>query len=209
MTDSERAVFSRLAWFPVDSVVLDVDCRPLSLGSEEAVGLMGLRVLDRGAELSPAEEWREVRAYVWLHSEEVDVVSRALWSGAWRSLLEEMPELGAPELAALAEWREIREAVLSAVEASRVTVKPRPKSGKDETPSAVTGPGMLAHKVAVIGMATGMGPREVLWDLPLAWAEQVYHARMRWEGAWTVPAVARSGEVFDGELSVGALENDE
>jgi hypothetical protein len=183
-----------LAWYPADQLSfareLGADerrLRPLSLASFQAIRLMGLlhfidRTEDNGATL--AETTRFVRLYIWLHSEDIDVINRALWDGSWAALIEaDDDEACAPIIDA---WQRHRERLAALIEAAAIEVVPRPKSDHDDTPWNVVGPVDLAHKIATIARCTGWTRDHILWELPLAQALQIYHAELRWHSLWTV-----------------------
>lgn len=208
MDDGERDLFLRLGWFAPESVVLDVACRPVSLGSMEAMRLMGLGLLTEEDEGWPADSLtatREIAVYLWLHDREtpVEAVERALWDGSWRRIGAAIEEANA---AVISEFAVMRLRLRRLIGAAGIEIRPRPKSHHDDTPWNVVGPGALAHRVTVLGRATGWSRREILWRLPLYQAEQIYHAEMRWQGMWTVRAGAGEvrAEVFE-DFAIGAL----
>lgn len=198
MTDASRAMFLKLAWFPPDTELLGSEARPLCLATWEAMTLMGLTLLDREAEISPEDEYRQLMVYRWLHCEEPQEISRALWSGSWRAMLEvEIPEPLPADL--LEVWQEEKQRLLALLEATEVAIRPRPRSGHDDTPFEVVGPDALAHRLSVVERATGRGGWEIFWEMPLYQFWQRYHAEMRWHSFWTV----RPGKRVDPEAFAG------
>ena len=207
MDDAERSLLLKLAWFTPDRTLLGMPARPYSLATHHALRMMGLRLLDREHDLSPEEEYRELRAYIWLHCEPVAVISESLWCGKWREMIDyECPD--EPPMEMLSEWREARERLLSLLEASEISIRPRPRSGEDKTPFEVRGPDEMAHWLAVVARATGRPDAELLWEMPLYQLRQHYHAEMRWHGFWTVrPAQEIPEAEFEGfgEMVMGNL----
>lgn len=202
MTEVERQLFQELGWFAPDREVLGNECRPLSLGSELAIRMMGLRLLDddepavdeveRLAALRM--EAAEIGVYVWLHSEPVADVEAALWDGSWRVILDGMvSDAEAVSPAVIAEFRAVRARLLACVRAARYRVIPRPKSKDDKTPDAVRGPGLFAWRVALLAKWTGWDRQVIKWELPLTEALQLLHAAEWGEGNWTAPALEGSG----------------
>lgn len=209
MEHSERSMFLKLAWLPPDTEFLGVPMRPLSIASEQALRLMGLRVLDRGAGQTPQEIYADMTAYLWLHREPVDVVARAIWSGTWRATLAAAYPSSPPSLL-LEEWAIFRERLLSLLDATEITIRPRPSSPHDERiPGEVVAPDYTAHEFSTVARVMGGDPRTLLWEFPLYQIRQIYHAEMRWNRVWTVrPAgPALSADAFEGfgEAVLGAF----
>jgi hypothetical protein len=185
----DNQLAQRFAWFAPDTEILGVETRSLSLRSYEAVGIMGLSILKPEANLTPLEELGEVTAYVWLHSEDPALISRALWEGSWRHLLHYDEPDESAALATLAEWREVRERILFLLDATAIRLKAKPaKPGAkpDPVPSDVVAPSRLAHRIMIALRDSGMSRQEAGWELPIWEANLLYHAAMRWEGQWTV-----------------------
>jgi len=78
----------RSVWFQgFDPLIAGNDhMRPLSLGSMEAMRVMGVTWLDDEASLPLAEEERQILLFDWLHRAPLVEVEQALWSGAWQSI---------------------------------------------------------------------------------------------------------------------------
>lgn len=205
--EAYRPLFLRLGWFAPDSALIGVRTRPVSLGSMEAMRLMGLSLLEaEAADLDAALETREIAAYLWLHSAPVAEVELALWDGSWRAIWEAQDE---PCTAVVAAWRMTRERLRAVIRAAGIEVLPRPKAATDETPWNVVGPQDLAFKLSVIARCTGWGRRKILWRLPVAQALQIYHAELRWHGVWTVrPGRRVAPGTFD-DFAIGALEEED
>lgn len=197
MTEIERATLLRLAWFPPDREFLGSPQRSICLGTWHAMRLMGLRILDEEATLSPADEYRQMAAYLWLHRESPETISAALWSGSWKAMLAVPVDEAEPPLELLDRWREFRQRILSLLEAAAVRIRPRPESPYDKTPFEVVGPEAMGHHITVVMDAAKLTREEVLWDLPLYQELVIYHGEMRKRGHWTV----RPGrEVDEGEF---------
>ena len=202
MSEVERQLFQELGWFAPDREVLGNDCRPLSLGSELAIRVMGLGLLEPvEATADPVEvaaalklEEAEIGVYVWLHSAPVPEVEAALWDGSWRLILEGLVAQEEPvEPKVIAQFRSIRERLLACVRASRYRVLPRPKPKEDKTPDAVRGPGIFAWRLALLAKWTGWDRQTLKWELPLSEALQLLHAAEWGEGNWTVPLTGPAG----------------
>jgi hypothetical protein len=207
MTDPLETLALPLSWFDEDRELLGcASARPLSLASREALRLMGARLLRRDPGYgSVEEEAAEMRLYAWLHSAPLAEVTDALWSGAWRAVLEG-PPLDAETLAeTLPEWRELRARLAATVAATdyEVRARPRPASARrdpaEETPSDVVEPLRLAFRLRLLMRETGASREEALWLWPYGQAMQICHAAQRWEGQWTVRAMERTGPAdFEG-----------
>lgn len=191
-------MFLKLAWLPPDTEFLGVPQRPLSLGSHQAMRLMGLRLLDTPVILSPEETYRELMGYLWLHREPIDQVSRAIWSGSWRALVEvDIPDPLPLDL--LEAWSLMRERLTSLLDATDIKIRPRPSSsGDDPTPFEVVAPDHTAHELATVARAMGADPRALFWEMPIYQLRQIYHAEMRWNRFWTVRPAQ---EVKDGDFA--------
>lgn len=188
MSPLERNVILSLSWFRPDGDLLGEATRSLSLLSRQAARVMGLRLLDRNHVLTPDEEIAELQAYVWLHAEEIPVIERAMWSGAWRGVLDAKPMDPEEAVAVLSVWRSRREEILSLIEATSVRVRPKPrKPGRndDPRPISVVGPTKLAHLIRLVARESGLSFREAGWELPIWEANQIYHDLMHFEGQWT------------------------
>lgn len=199
MTDSDRNLFLSLAWFPPDTEVVGVPTRSLSIASRHALRLMGLRCLERDSGVDEVTEYGELLAYAWLHTEDPETISRAVWDGSWRGTLEVAEEIDEEErIAHLADWRETRERVLSLLDSTDVRILPRksrgPQSPEQTSPAAVVNPLVIDHRITVLMRETGMSRREVLWELPVWEGNRIYHAAMRFDGQWTAWELERSGE---------------
>lgn len=206
MSPLDRAMFLKLSWFTPDQTLLGTPVRPYSLASHHAVRMMRLTLLEREHGLDPAEEYRQLLAYCWLHREPIADVSESLWSGSWRAMLD-APAPPEPALDLLTEWREARERLLSLLEATEITIRARPSTGEDRTPFEVCGPDVMAHQLSVVARATGRSDHDLLWQMPLHQLRQHYHAEMRWHGFWTVrPAEEIPDGAFAG-LGEGVLGN--
>lgn len=211
LTEIERATMLRLAWYPPDREFLGEPQRPLCLGTWHAMALMGIRLLDEEVAMSPAEEYRQLAVYLWLHREPVEVIEASLWSGAWRAMLEVKVDETDPPLELLAEWREMRARLLGLLEATAIRIRPQPRSPHDKTPGEVVGPDAMGHHITVVMDATGKSEREVMWDLPLYQELVIYHGEMRKRGHWTYrpgKEVAESEFVGFGDAVFANLRSD-
>lgn len=206
LSDYDRRIVLGLSFFPPDREILGVATRSLSIASHQWVKMVGLRCLDPFADMTPREELAQVSAYVWAHSADPDLVGESAWTGDWLPSLEYTESTPEQTLALVADWRRVRERVLSLVAATEIEVRPRPKGKNSEKiPSAVVGPSRLAHKIATVSRETGYTREEVLWHLPLWEANQIYHASLRRDGAWTTPVMERSSPDDFADFSVDAL----
>lgn len=202
MTETRRTILLRMGWFPPDTTLLNQPVRPLCFATWHAMKLMGLRLLDRAAELDPRDEYAQLMVYLWLHKEEPEKINLALWSGSWREVLDGAltPE-EEPPMELLSLWHDERERILSLIESAEVKVRPRRNVVKDDTPFEVVGPDEMAHQISVVRRAHHATTRHVLWELPLYQFFQDYHAEMRWQAHWTVRAkggAVAKAEDFEG-----------
>ncbi len=204
MTETRRTILLRMGWFPPDTSLLGQPVRPVCFATWHAMKLMGLSLLDRDAVLDPRDEYAQLMVYLWLHREPPSVIADALWSGSWRVILEEaLPDTKEPPMALLNLWREEREQILSLIEAAEVKIRPRPRTGNNDTPFEVVGPDEMAHQISVVRRAHNATTEHVLWNIPFYQFCQDYHAEMRWQAHWTVrarggapPATAEDFEGF-------------
>lgn len=207
MTEAERLIYLRFSWYPPDTLLLGDTARPLCFATWNAMEMMGLRILRRDVELDPEEEYREIMAYVWLHSEEPEEISRSLWEGSWRCMLEvPVPEEKLP-MDLLGEWRSLREKLLNLLEATQVKIRPRERSKNDDTPFEVIGPDEMAHRLGVVQRATRQSDEDILWNMPLYQFHQKYHAEMRWNSFWTVRGVVAKSDVDMEGIGEDVMEN--
>lgn len=97
-----------LSWCDEDRDLLGLPSRPLSLVSHHLLRLMGSRVMETDPGYETIEgELRDMTLYTWLHTAPLDEVCEAMWSGAWRAMLEVAMDPHAIG-ETLAEWRERR-----------------------------------------------------------------------------------------------------
>lgn len=213
MEEWQRRLMLGMSWFPPDTEILGTETRSLSLASREALRMIGLPILDRSATPDRLEELDQLMVYAWLHSESIEVVSRSLWTDAWHSARGYQAESEEEIQVILSEWREIRERIISLVEATDIEIQPKPKTAKEKEnnkiPSNVIGPTVFAHKVSVVMRETGMDRETVLWRLPVWEANQIYHAAMRWNGHWTVRVKERSPHDSFSDFEVKALDEED
>lgn len=193
LNDFERDLFRDLAFFSEDTGFLGHELRPLSLASYRATEIMGLTLLHENHQLDAQAETREIAAYLWLHSAPLGEISSALWSGAWRGIMETFTE---PMPSIVEAFREWRTRLLMCLQAADVVVRARPRPAKDDTPRDVISPGNLAFTVAMVCHFTGFPRQQVKWHIFLPEAMQYYHTALRWNGAWTV-APGREVKVED------------
>lgn len=203
------ALVTPLLWFDQDGDLLGKPARPLSLGSRQAVDVMGLRVLraDPGYDSIEAE-LADLYAYAWLHTAELPHVCAALWSGGWRAMMEagsEDENVMATATAVLPEWRQQRMTLAASVKAVEYRVVARPRSesaGRSATPQPpadLMHPLRLSHRLRLLMRETGAPRMEALWQWPYVQALMITHAAERWEAMWTVPEVERTGPAdFEG-----------
>ena len=206
-TEDLKTLGLALSWCDEELVLLGEEMRPLSLGSRHLLRLMGTRMLDLdpGYESEEAEA-RDLTLFAWLHSSPLAEVTEAMWSGAWRALLESGGMDEATRAAVLPEWRErrLRLAVLCAAVDYEVAPRPRSTTGTSSAPQPpvdLMNPTRLAHRVWLLMRETRVSRAEALWEFPYWQAMQVCHAAQRHEGDWTVPVRERTGpgsfEEFD------------
>lgn len=202
---SETDLFDKLAlalsWVDEDRDLLGSVARPLSLVSHHLLRLVRSRVLDRDPGYKTEEdEVRDMTLFAWLHTADLDEVTEAMWSGAWRAVLEVKmsPEAIAE---ALPEWREKRLRLASLCAAVDYEIAPKPARESSATSSAPQPPSnlmhatRLSHRIRLLMRETGVSRLEAKWEFPYWEAIQICHAAERFEGAWTVPTFARSGTV--------------
>jgi hypothetical protein len=204
-----------LSWCDEDLDLLGEETRPLSLGSRHLLRLTGSRMLemDPGYETEQGEV-RDLTLFAWLHSAPLPEVTEAMWSGAWRAVLEagDLDEL--TRAAVLPEWRErrLRLAVLCSAVDYEIAPRPRPtgNSSAPVPPSDLMNPTRLAYRVWLLMRDTGVPRLEALWHFPYWQAVQICHAAQRHEGDWTVPIRERTGPAdFEGfDLDQGPMTPD-
>lgn len=185
-----------LSWCEEEGELLGVPVRPLSLGSRHLLGLMRSRMLDLDPGYETEEgEMRDLTLYAWLHSAPLREVTDAMWSGAWRAVMESAQVDEATRREVLPEWRERRLRMASLCAAVDYQAMPKPRPGAADgaraqgptPPADLMNPTRLAHRVWLLRRETGCDRREALWECPYWQAVQICHAAERYEGAWTVP----------------------
>jgi len=206
-TEDLKTLGLALSWCDEELALLGEEMRPLSLGSRHLLRLMGSRMLDLDPGYESEEgEARDLTLFAWLHSSPLAEVTEAMWSGAWRALLESGGMDEATRAAVLPEWRErrLRLAVLCAAVDYEVAPRPRSTTGTSSAPQPpvdLMNPTRLAHRVWLLMRETRVSRAEALWEFPYWQAMQVCHAAQRHEGDWTVPVRERTGpgsfEEFD------------
>jgi hypothetical protein len=206
-TEDLKTLGLALSWCDEELALLGEEMRPLSLGSRHLLRLMGTRMLDLDPGYESEEgEARDLTLFAWLHSSPLAEVTEAMWSGAWRALLESGGMDEATRAAVLPEWRErrLRLAVLCAAVDYEVAPRPRSTTGTSSAPQPpvdLMNPTRLAHRVWLLMRETRVSRAEALWEFPYWQAMQVCHAAQRHEGDWTVPVRERTGpgsfEEFD------------
>ena len=185
--------------------MLGSPARPLSLVTHHLLRLVRSRVL----ELDPGykteeDEVRDMTLFAWLHTSDLDEVTEAMWSGAWRAVLEvKMSPLTIAE--ALPEWREKRMRMAALCAAVEYEIAPKPareshgNSSAPQPPSNLMHATRLAHRIRLLMRDTGVSRLEAKWEFPYWEAVQICHAAERFEGAWTVPVFERTGrDDFEG-----------
>lgn len=175
----------RSVWFQgFDPLIAGNDhMRPLSLGSMEAMRVMGVTWLDDEASLPLAEEERQILLFDWLHRAPLVEVEQALWSGAWQSITGgDVPDV------IVARYRVLRDRLLAEIEQAKVTIRPRESDRKAEkqTPADVLRPSALDYRVWLLMRDLHLSRTEALWHLPLVQALTCYHCSLWNAGAWTV-----------------------
>jgi hypothetical protein len=126
---------------------------------------------------------REIALYRWLHIAPLHQVKAALWSGSWRLLFFD-PEPLSEEIVATFRCEQARiAAILAAV---TITIRPRPRKGKDDTPPDVLKPTMATARAVIVAKALGASLDYVRWHLPIVQALQVYHHEKWNDHCWTV-----------------------
>lgn len=181
-------VFRDLAWFEPDTFLLGREVRPVSLASDLAMRLIGLRLFD-DEPLDDRAEAAEIGVFLWLHSAPIREVSEALWTGGWREILDGFrndPEPASPEV--LAEFRSARARLAACRKASRYSVRPKPrKDFDDDEPEDLVPPSGMGWRVRTIARETGWPRETILWRVPLVQVDQICHAADYEAGKWTVP----------------------
>jgi hypothetical protein len=204
-TEDLKTLGLALSWCDEELALLGEEMRPLSLGSRHLLRLMGTRMLDLDPGYESEEgEARDLTLFAWLHSSPLAEVTEAMWSGAWRALLESGGMDEATRAAVLPEWRErrLRLAVLCAAVDYEVAPRPRSTTGTSSAPQPpvdLMNPTRLAHRVWLLMRETRVSRAEALWEFPYWQAMQICHAAQRHEGDWTVPVRERTGPAdFEG-----------
>lgn len=162
------------AWLAAEGGALP---RPLSLGSLDALRLMGLDFA------SAIFDTHEIALYRWLHIAPLHDVRFALWTGSWDSLFFNPEPLDEAIVAAFRHEQSRLAAILAAV---TVTVRARPRKGRDETPPDVIAPTLTTFRAVTIAAALRADLEHVRWHLPVVQALQVYHHALWESGRWTV-----------------------
>ena len=209
---SDHSLSLALSWCDEDRDLLGSPCRPLSLVSHHLLRLVRSRVMEMepGYETQQGEV-RDMTLFAWLHTADLDEVTEAMWTGAWRAVLEVAmrPEILAE---ALPEWREKRLRMASLCAAVDYEIAPPPLRESHGTSSAPQPPSnlmhstRLAHRLRLLMLNTGVSREYALWEFPYWQAVQICHAAERYEGAWTVPPFARTPPAEFGGFDLPAEE---
>ena len=174
-------------WFQsFDPVIAgDDQMRPLSLGSMEAMRVMGVTWLDRDVQLDLAQEERQILLFDWLHRAPLPDVEHALWSGAWQVVSADPGEV--PNII-IARYRLLRDRLMSEIDEAKITIRPRESDRKAErdTPADVMRPRALDYRVWLLMRDLHLSRTEALWHLPLVQALTCYHCSLWNQGLWTV-----------------------
>ena len=197
-----------LSWCDEDRDLLGEAMRPLSLGSRHLLALTGSRMLqvDPGYETEEGEA-RDLTLYAWLHSADLEEVTEAMWSGAWRAVLAAEPLDEATRREVLPEWRERRLRLAAMCAAVEYQIAPRPKPSASDSarssaptpPAEMMNPTKLAHRIWLLMRETRCDRLEAIWHFPYWQAVQICHAAEWNDGAWTVPVREKTREgVFEG-----------
>jgi hypothetical protein len=155
--------------------------RPLSLGSLDALRRMKIDLFaaDSPRIVTP----REIALYRWLHTAPLPEVKAALWSGTWDTLFSDDIQLDDIITASFMAERDRLAAILKAV---TITIRPKPKRGKDDTPPDVVSPALEAFRLVTIAGALRADLEHVRWHLFIGQALQAYHVALWESGRWTV-----------------------
>lgn len=155
--------------------------RPLSLGSLDALRRMKLDLFaaDSPRIVTP----REIALYRWLHTAPLHEVKAALWSGTWDLLFSDGIQLDDLITASFMAERDRLAAILKAV---TITIRPKPRRGKDDTPPDVVSPALEAFRLVTIAGALRADLEHVRWHLFIGQALQAYHVALWESGRWTV-----------------------
>jgi hypothetical protein len=157
------------------------DPRPLSLGSLDALRLMGMDVF---GEERPVDEDRAFAYYRWLHTAPLRTVKAALWSGSWPLLYSDVPQLSEEVIAT---FRAECHRLGSMIKAVTIALRPKPKRPNSETPPPdVLAPSLTSFRIITIAKELGCTPEVAHWHLPIVQSLQVYHLAMWESGRWTV-----------------------
>jgi hypothetical protein len=157
--------------------------RPLTLGSLEAMRVMGIAWLDETVQLDLEEEQRQLMLYHWLHTAPVEEVEHALWSGNWRAVQPaEVPDV------IIARYRLHRARLIAEIKDVSVICRPKPEDKKraETTPSDIVRPQSIDYRIYLLMRDTHMSRAEILWQLPLPQALTIYHCALWHAGHWTV-----------------------
>jgi hypothetical protein len=198
-----------LSWCDEDRDLLGLPSRPLSLVSHHLLRLMGSRVMEADPGYETLEdELRDMTLYTWLHTAPLDEVCEAMWSGAWRAMLEVAMDPHAIG-ETLAEWRErrLRLATLCAAVDYELEHKPARESTASSSPppkprGAILHPTRLARRLRVLMRETGVARTEAKWQFPYWEAIQICHDADYYEGHWTVAPGERVGPVEFGTFEL-------
>ncbi len=181
VAEISRIIHCNEAWFDASHDWLASDertaPRPLSLASLDALRLMELDFTREDFET------REIALYRWLHTAPLRAVKAAIWTGEWRGLFSAPEPLDEIIIAAFRAERARLAAILAAV---TVSVRARPKRGKDDTPPDVIAPTLATFRAVTIASALRADLDHVRWHLPVVQALQVYHHALWESGRWTV-----------------------
>lgn len=186
LTPGEFELFRDLTWFEPDPALPGVPAlRPLSICSYKALKLLKQRVFFEEHGLDAEEERRQIALYVWMHSNPIAEVSGALWDNSWRAAIPPVLEaLTDGDVLAFLEYR-IR--TLSAIEASRLFIRPKPPSRfSAPRPDDIIVPSEICSRLSTISRARGWDKDEILWRTWLPQALQLYYTECYWNGDWTV-----------------------
>ena len=79
-----------------------------------------------------------------------------------------------------------RDRLAAILKAVTITIRPKPKRGKDDTPPDVVSPALEAFRLVTIAGALRADLEHVRWHLFIGQALQVYHVALWESGRWTV-----------------------
>lgn len=171
--------------------------RPVSLGSMEAMRLMGLTLLDPESRLTARQEACELMAFTWLHTAPLGDVLDAIWRGTWPPAVQSPPD-ECDHILAL--FRVDRARFLELLNEVTMTIRCKPRSPGYETPPAdVVLPSLYTHRLCILQQATHQPREQLEWHMSIVTALEIYH-HARWhEGAWTVkPGMQTKADDFVG-----------